>query len=333
VNQEWGTDERAHRLRDFVSSLQPDVRGLTTVLDTVTAELFAAFEQSRVEALLLKGAALAQLLYRTGEHRDYVDIDVLTSAASLASAEQVLTDLGYRNATATFGIDHIAGHADSWLGIPPGASHQVAVELHRWLPGSRADPEVAWRALWGHRTSIQLNGRAVPVLNLAGQALHVATHAAQHGPQIRKGINELKLALERWPEEVWQQAAELGADVEAIGLFAAGLRLVPEGAQVAIRLGLPETPTLDWAIRNRELRPRGTLHLQALAEAKDVRARANVLRSALLPQPRWIRAEHPWARRGRVRLVVAYGIHLMGAPLWATRAARYALRARYRRRT
>ena len=161
-----------------------------------------------------------------------------------------------------------------------------------------------------------------------GLALHLATHAAQHGPDDLKAIGDLTRGLERWPLTAWRAAASLATELEATRNFAAGLRLVPNGADVADELGLPPTDELDWAIRHRDLRPRGTFHFQALARARGARARADVLRRSLLPSREWIAWEYPWAHRSRARLVAAYGAHLLRAPLWAARAWRYRSRER-----
>ena len=110
--------------------------------------------------------------------------------------------------------------------------------------------------------------------------------------------------------------------------FAAGLRLLPDGAKLATQLELPPTPALDWEIQHRAARPRGTFHLQALAEARGIRERASVLRRSLFPTRRWIEREYSSAVGGRVPLLRAYARHLTRAPLWAARAVRYALRAR-----
>ena len=54
--------------------------------------------------------------------------------------------------------------------------------------------------------------------------MHLATHAAQHGPAYPKHVDELALALERWPADVWDSAALLAQEIDATKAFAAGLR-------------------------------------------------------------------------------------------------------------
>jgi hypothetical protein len=202
------------------------------------------------------------------------------------------------------------------------------IDLHWTLFGARSEPAVVWRELWAQRTEITLVGRPTSVPGRPGQAMQLAMHAAQHGPNFTKPLEELSLALTRWPRHVWESAAALAHRIGALEAFAAGLRLVPSGAVVASDLALLPTPELEWEIRHGADRPRGTFHLRALAEAGSLGERMRVVRRSLLPGRTWIRHEYPWARRGPVPLAAAYGLHLVRAPLWVMRAWAFSRRAR-----
>jgi hypothetical protein len=331
-DQRWVADERArqlHALGEFARRVAPaDTLERTRRLDAATAEIFRAFSASRIDALLLKGPALAALLYRRGEVRGYSDIDLLVAPQDLASARASLGELGYAKAGAP-GIVDVAGvaHAESWVAAGSVETYRL-IDLHLWLAGSRVPASAAWDRLAARRTQIELCGRRVPVLNEEGQAMHLALHAAQHGSSYVRGQHELTLALERWPRRVWEEAAGLAAEIDAVAAFAAGLRLLPRGAELAKALDLPATDQLDWELRHIASRPRGTFHLQALAEERGLVARAEVLRHALLPSRAWIAREHPWARSGGATLVLAYLVHLMRAPAWAVSAWRFRRRSR-----
>jgi hypothetical protein len=327
-------DERAaraaERLQSFVSAL-PLAGGSdgSRILEPVAAELFGAFANRGIDALLLKGPALAHLLYEPGEHRAYVDLDLLVAPAHLEQAGALLEGLGYRNTAERLGIEDVGGvvHADTWLS-PIDAAESHELDVHRWLPGAETAPEAAWEALRRHRSAITLAGVQIPVLAREGQALQLATHAAQHGPTYIKGLGELSLALERWPLDVWRQAASLAAEVGAADAFAAGLRLVPQGAWTTAELQLADPTALDWEIRHLGERPRGAFHVDAFRDAATLRDRLGLARKALLPNPRWLAVEYHWAKRGPVRLALAYGLHLVRTPVWATRAWIFRRRAR-----
>lgn len=310
----------ARRVRD-----RPTLRRL----DAATAEALDTFGASGVDALLLKGPALAQALYSTGEHRGYWDVDLLVSPRDLPAAREALAGLGYLNTRERLGIDEVAGGLDSetWIRIGEGPTAGLSIDLHWRLPGSQAPPELAWDALAQRRAWSHLDGRRVPMLDRKGLALHLATHAAQHGVRYSKPIGDLTRGLERWSLEVWRGAEQLAREVQATEAFAAGLRLVPPGAALARDLGLPAAGELEWTIAHRDARPRGTFHLRAFAQAPTLRERASVLRRSLLPRREWMDWQYPWARAGGARLVVAYGVHLLRAPLWAARAWRFRRRA------
>jgi hypothetical protein len=120
-------------------------------------------------------------------------------------------------------------------------------------------------------------------------------------PAFEKHISELELALELWPPEAWDSAALLASEGSATAAYAAGLRLSRRGTAMATRLDLPTTDDLAWLIRHRGERPRGTFHLQALAEARSLPERLGVLRRSLLPQRPWLIQQHPWARHSADR--------------------------------
>lgn len=313
-------------------------RELLADLDAAAAEVFAAFSIAGVDALLLKGPALATTLYRAGEQRTYSDVDVLVAPRHLPRARQVLIELEYTNARERSGIDDVGRvvHEESWLGRGPRADSRgapawertVVIELHLWLPGATSEPQGVWRVLATHQTDIELAGSRVPILDNAGLALHLATHAAQHGAGIPKGLRELELGLERWPRHVWMGAVRLAAAIGATEWMAAGLRLVPAGQALAQDLRLPRNERLEWEIEHAGSRPRGTFHMQALSETQGALERVRVIRRALLPSPKWLVSQHVWARGSASRIAAAYAVHLLCAPLWALRAWHFRRRAR-----
>lgn len=319
---------RLDALQRFLARVAPAAAGNGRLLDQAAAEAIGALGEAGVDALVLKGRGLAILLYGAGYDRPFSDVDVLIAPSGLDASRDALARLGY--AEADHGIDDVGGvvHSHTWIRTGPWPAGDPPIDLHRRFPGSRVDPAVAWEVLLTRRTWIEMGGRQVPVLDRVGQAMHLATHAAQHGQAFRTQVHELELALATWPAEVWDAAAVLAGHIGATEPFAAGLRLCRRGRVVAARLGLAPTGGLDWALRHRRERPRGTFHVQALAEAQGVRGHVNVLRRSLFPRRAWIVGQHPWARHGRWRVLAAYGVHLAEAPAWAARAWCYRRRVK-----
>jgi hypothetical protein len=316
-------------LEEFAARVGAADSELTRELDAAAAGVFEVFNRRDVDGLLLKGAALARLLYDVPAQRRYADIDLLVAPDDRPAAMAALEELGYRNASALVGVDDIGGviHAETWLATPADVRYPLVVDLHLHLAGAKAPAERVWGALKARSTHIELQSTRVPVLDRPGLAMHLATHAAQHGQGYLKGCRELLRALDRWPLEVWREAARLADEIEATEAFAAGLRLVDSGADLAETLGLPPTTRLDWELRQ-IARPRGRFHLQAFLQAPDLRTRAHVLRRALLPHPDWMIRQYPWAEESRARMLAAYLLHLARSPVWALRALRFSRRER-----
>jgi hypothetical protein len=317
-------DARLRALTNFVArtgdpSLMADV-------DAVAAEVMTSFNGAGIPFLMLKGPALASLLYHPGEQRRYMDVDLLVAPATVERASRILADLGFENIVAVQGVDDSLGAvpAETWQ----RERHLLGVDLHARLPGCAAAPERAWPRLYGGRQVITVAGMETPVLGQAGLALHLAIHAAQHGTDDLKAMGDLERGIERWPLADWQAAAELAAQVGATGTLAAGLRLTAAGKALAAALSLPDARELAWEIENRGERPRGTFHLHALRDARTPAEAAAVIRKALFPKPDWIRREYRWAAGGRLGLAAGYARHMLRAPAWAARAWGYRRRMR-----
>jgi hypothetical protein len=298
--------------------------GRQSGLDAAALEALAALDAADLDALLLKGPALAQTIYRPDEHRGYFDVDLLVAPADLAAAGAVLVRLGYTNVSERRGVDDIAGilHAELWSRLDPGFGN-VSIDLHWRLAGCEAPPGAVWNALSRNRTTAELGGRRVATLGSPGLAFHIASHAAQHGRDDLKAMGDLDRGLSRLPPETWHEAARLAREVRATEAFAAGLRLRPAGAVLADELRLPRADALLWHIAHHHEQPRGTFHLQAFTEARTLRARIAVARRSLLPTRAWIVWEQSWAAQGGLALVAAYALHIMRAPVWLTRALRF----------
>jgi Uncharacterised nucleotidyltransferase len=313
-------------LEDF--AVRAGTAAHTSRLDVALVELLDACAAEGVEPLVLKGAALARTLYRNDESRGYFDVDLLVAEEDLSVVGQVLERTGYRNITELQGVDDVAGilHAQIWALVPP-ESGNLTIDLHWQLEGCEAPPHGVWEVLSARHMSIDVAGRQVRTLDMPGLALHLALHIAQHGPDDLKAAGDLRRGLERWSPETWRQAAELAAQLQATGAFAAGLWLVPGGELVASSLGLAAPDALLWRIEHRDERPRGTFHLQAFSEARGLRERMNLLRRSLLPSREWMVWGHPKAGTSRLRLFAAYCVHILRAPVWAIRAWRFRRRS------
>jgi Uncharacterised nucleotidyltransferase len=293
-------------------------------IDAATVEVFRAFTAGGVEARLLKGASLAQWLYPAGERLPYLDSDLLVRPGDERPAEAELEKLGFVRRWDESGMpDWWREHGSEWGRDADG----VLVDLHRGLPGVGADAKMTWAVLAGPAPTVSIAGYDAPALSLAGRALHVALHAAQHGAAWGKGLEDLQRALVVVDEALWLDAVELATQLDATDAFAAGLRMTPEGRTLAERLGLPQPGSVEISLRAATAPP-VALGVEQLARADGWRARAEIIARKVVPPPAFMRHWDPRASESTLRLLLAY----VRRPFWLLRHAPAGLRAWWRAR-
>ena len=169
-----------------------------------------------------------------------------------------------------------------------------------------------WGDVEPHRTTMRLHGGEFDVLDEPARAVQVALHAAQHGHAEPKPMEDLRRAL-RLESETWRQAAALATELDAVDAFATGLRLLPEGQVLALRLGLDVPSSALAFIRARSLgSPAESFHL--LMRTRGVRARTRLVFRGMLPTPSMMRTQSARARSGRWGLTVSYLSRLARLP-------------------
>nr|MBA2533283.1 nucleotidyltransferase family protein [Nocardioidaceae bacterium] len=263
-------------------------------------EAVAALGDAGLRCIVLKGPSIGRWLYDTTQERSYGDSDLLVAPGEIPAAEKVIFALGYRRQLEALIGDRPWG-ALYWMRPHDGA----ALDLHRALTGIEASPETAWLLLSEETELLSLRGVEVEVLNQAARALHLVLHAADHGFSSDRPLKELALALDALPQDLWSRAASLAAKLEASAAFAAGLRLVPEGAELAARLCLPDNDSVEVALRASPA-TRHALGLQWLLQTEGLGAKASLLVRKLAPPPAYMRAWSRLAQKGGLGLILAY---------------------------
>lgn len=297
--------------------------------ERVTLEVAGQLRASRVNHVVLKGPVFAHLLYDDPSTRAFGDSDFLVDPRQIDEAETILTSMGFKR---YWDIDFDGKKPwveRRWIRSLDDAN----LDLHRTLFGIGIAPLDAWRILAPHRTELHIKDHVISVFDDTVNALHVALHAAQHGEEARRPLQELDRAIERLPSRVWVPVAQLARDLDATEWLSSGLRLRPRGTEVAEDLGLSPQVSVETALR-RGSAPLGAETLVWLSEMDSWKARiAYVLRS-LFPPARAMRTTFALARRGHIGLVLAYPIRWvwlmrhMPEALRAFKAARKASRAR-----
>lgn len=292
-------------------------------LEAATANVVRAFTDSGVQIILLKGASFAEWLYAEGPPRSFSDCDLLVRPQDRERARQVLVELGFEPDVDEQAMpDWWGDHATGWLRRRDGAM----VDLHRTLLGVGVGPDDLWSVLAANLETLMVGGEPVATLPVPGRAFHLALHVAQHGGW---PLGELQRAIEMTPDAIWEQAASLAEQLEASAAFAAGLRALPAGEELARRLGLDEALPVGVSLRAAHAPP-VALGFEQLASAPDLRARLTILRYKTIPPPTFMRIWSARARQGRMGLILAYAWR----PVWLVSRAPAGFRAwrRARRR-
>jgi hypothetical protein len=221
-------------------------------------------------------------------------------------------------------------HAEAWS----RERDRVKVDLHVRIPGIGCDARTAWERLSSTTERVRVGYTEVPALGVTARTLHLALHAAQHGVESDHTRNDLTRGLRRLPEESWRAAAALADELDASEPMAVALRLVPEGRELADRLGLPSDVSTRWALWAETRRP-WSKRLYMIATVPGARAKARWLAAGLVPPAPYMRLVFPWARAGRSALILAYvvraiaGLRHLPHAVWALwRARAHARRSR-----
>lgn len=279
-------EELSPALQDAVLSLR---------VDSVTAEVVSKLRSAGVRPILLKGPSIIAWLYADGTPRPYGDTDLLVEPEALPSTSRALQAAGFR--------EQPAASSYTWFRRSDGSF----VDIHDTLFSAEAPREEAWRTLSEGTKTMRVGGLDVEVLSRPARLLYVALHAAQHESDgFEQPLRDLGRALHRADEKYWYEAAALANRLRAAPTFAAGLRLHPDGAGLAARLGLPHDRPLMLSLREQGGRS-PVVTLERLATAEGLGAGLRLLARRLAPPPDYMRWRYPrLAGRWRIGLALAY---------------------------
>ena len=277
-------------------------------VDRVTAEVTTALTDGSMPSILLKGPGIANWLYSVDRPRLYVDSDLLIRKEDWANALSLVKALGFEDDLGP--LDHPrmeSGAGYPWVRDSDGAS----VDLHYTLFGIGVAPEAVWEVFSEGVVREQIGGVEVALPSHAARLLHISLHAVQHGGETwDKPMSDLELAIAKAPERTWVETRELAARLEAAEIFATGLRLLPQGHELATAIGTEEGKALGATLRLESV-PTAE-GFQELSEAPGLRGKLALVFRELFPSRTFMRWWSPIARRGRIGLALTY----FWRPIW-----------------
>lgn len=225
--------------------------------------LLDAFSDRGIRAIVLKGAALAELVYPKRELRPMSDVDILLNETDLELAESVMRDLRY--------TPNEAKGSRQWYRsfhhhLVPYISRDssVAIELHQHIVPRSMWSRIPVADLWTRARPAQLASRHALVLSPEDQLLHVSIHASScnYYRSALRSLYDVAFVLRGYAQELdWNELGRrarrygIGRDVYYV-LWAAKSFVgadVPVGALTSLRDTFPkrtvEDHTLRWIIR------------------------------------------------------------------------------------
>ncbi len=143
---------------------------------TALAEILDAFQSAGIPALVLKGAALAHLVYAHPGWRVMRDLDVLVSTAEAQRAHMLLAQMGF--CVPLFEREHIVRHKHLPVMQREVEGMLISVEVHYNLY-SKETPAAAFEALWPAAIPFAVDGVPAYALGYEDMLEHVYRHAME----------------------------------------------------------------------------------------------------------------------------------------------------------
>ena len=241
--------------------------GMNLVNETATAELVTALRAEDVRSIVLKGPPLRRWLYGNDRFPASMDVDLLVPWPRLDAIDRALQKLGWR----FLGRDAIGpGRPFRLVWQQPGDG--MLLELHRSIAGMGVQGDEAWEILSKRTETTMVQKVEVEVLDVPARALHLALHAAQHGAGLERTTEDLRRALQKLPDSVWSEAAELAALLSAVPAYTTGLALRPEGQIQVERLARDGNASAELVLRAGGAPP-GSEGLELMSQLRGLRAK------------------------------------------------------------
>lgn len=302
------------------------------------AALLRACAETRLDLLVLKGAALAETVYPRPSLRRFGDLDVLVRRADAARARALLESLGY--IADPLAWEDLGRRRDGQVNFFNHTERgSVIVEMHTELVNNDlffGQIHVDDAGLWERAQTVRLAGVDAQTLGPEDQLLHLCLHLAGHylaAPQSLRDIAQIISVRQiDWPLFVRLARQANCATACFAGLFAA-----------ARLLGPPIPSAVLDALAPRAARQR----LEQIAEARaaDVaeahterlrlpllwhllgssQARGRALRQIIVPSRRWLVTHYYFERAEQPEIPRRTRWHPNHPGLTPRNAAHYAL--------
>ena len=279
------------------------------------ARVVTALDARRIQALLVKGAALAYSLYPEPWLRPRVDTDIIVAHDSRSAVDRVLRDLGYSRAPGVSTGEFVSHQAAFEHRDAHGVSHVVDLHWKPVNPQALADA-LPFSLLWQNAVELRYRELRARVPSHACSLLLACVHRLGHHQEHERlvWLYDIHLLAGTLDEGAWDFVVRTAQDrgITAIcrhGLDAAVGRLgtaVPARVLAALGDGDLAEPSRAYAERRQRRRDVLRADLRLLTSWRD---RAQLLGEHAFPPASFMMARY--AVRTRLLLPLLYAHRLV----------------------
>lgn len=234
------------------------------------AELLGRLAGAGVEAMPIKGPALAISAYGDLALRQFGDLDIVVRPADFGRARSLLGEWGYRAPPElTDAGERTLRSSDHHLPLAHDES-KLRVELHWSLDNGRPGRILDGDWVWANARTVSLLGREVPALSWSALLVYLCVHGAKHGWTNLGWIRDVAGVLAAAPAGELAGAARLATAADARRRLALGVALARSLLAAPARDDLrpeggAEVARLEGEVRAGMFDEAGAGRLQALA--------------------------------------------------------------------
>lgn len=291
-----------------------------TIIFTELGKVLDALHAAGQQVIVLKGAALAEIVYKNLALRPMADVDLLIQEQDFFTVDQALKQIGY-DAAGQAGLDAHALPSDSLTALIYRCASENSPSFHiHWhlvnstVPNGSLTRDMDLAGIWRNAIKTRIAGRETLVLAPHHLLLHLAEHALRvtHSLSKLSYFCDIKEAAEfyrdtlDWDLLIWE-CKRFNLDRMVSIPFHFAVKYLDADIPAAVVAGLrPKSYRLGERIfihaLSRNRRAPGLSYLLYLAHARGPAEKLAFLWGTLFP-PRRVIAQHcgiPSARVGKV---------------------------------
>lgn len=171
------------------------------------AEILAILNTENIPVIVLKGGALAEIIYPEPGLRPMKDLDILVPPEQATQVQTILRQNGFAHSVSDDPTPEDHHHLP--VVMETTAEMAVSVEVHRSLGGNPLYPEVrSFDDLWKTAVSYPFKDQTATMLSYEDTLWHLFTHMMSESTRLIRIVDIVGFAEQFAQEIEWQQVRE-----------------------------------------------------------------------------------------------------------------------------